>query len=84
MDTTPYQPIVLEAVESIVTSVVVLLLGGVNISSNAPLMDAGVDSLSATELVEQLGVEFSTEIPATSFFDHPSIRAMTLHLSSAL
>lgn len=40
-----------EIVENIVTSAVLLLLGEVHVSSHTPLMDAGVDSLSATELV---------------------------------
>lgn len=75
--TDPYGFIAPEVVERMVTSVVVLLLDDVNISSDAPLMDAGVDSLSATELVQHLGVQFSTDLPATTLFDYPSIRAMT-------
>ena len=58
------------------TSVVFSLLGDVHISSDAPLMDAGVDSLSATELVGQLGLQFSTDLPATTLFDHPTIGAI--------
>lgn len=50
-DTNLHKFIAPKVVESLVTSVVVLLLGDVNVSRDAPLMDAGVDSLSATELV---------------------------------
>ena len=51
---THYQNLAPEVVENIVTSAVLSILGAVNVFSYTPLMDAGVDSLSATELVQQL------------------------------
>ena len=43
------------------------------ISANTPLMEAGVDSLGATELQRGLSEHLSTEFEATLLFDHPSI-----------
>ncbi|EGB04273.1 hypothetical protein AURANDRAFT_67305 [Aureococcus anophagefferens] len=48
-------------------------LMGTTVSSNVPLMDAGFDSLAASELVEQLSSEFNVDLPTTLLFDHPSI-----------
>ena len=57
------------------------MLGEANIGSDTPLMDAGVDSLAAAELVQQLGTQFSTELPATTLFDYPSIALIAQHLT---
>ena len=57
------------------------MLGEANIGSDTPLMDAGVDSISAAELVQQLGTEFSTELLATTLFDYPSIASIAQHLT---
>ena len=46
------------------------------ISGNTPLMEAGVDSLGATELQRGLSEQLSTEFEATLLFDHPSIDAI--------
>ena len=43
------------------------------VSANTPLMEAGVDSLGATELQRGLSEQLSTEFEATLLFDHPSI-----------
>ena len=43
------------------------------IAANTPLMEAGVDSLGATELQRGLSEQLSTEFEATLLFDHPSI-----------
>ena len=40
-----------KVVENMVSSVVLSLLGDMNVASDTPLMDAGIDSLAATELV---------------------------------
>jgi len=63
-----------------VASVVSSMLGEANIGSDTPLMDAGVDSLSAAELVRQLGTRFSTELPTTTLLDYPSIASIAQHL----
>ena len=46
---------------------------GTRVSSDVPLMEAGVDSLAAGELAGALGRELNVELPATLLFDHPSI-----------
>jgi len=48
----PIDTICPEVTENIVTSIVLTLLGDVHVSSDTPLMDAGVDSISSTELVQ--------------------------------
>ena len=47
-------------------------------------MDAGVDSLGASELVQQLTKEFGVELSATLLFDHPSVSSVSLHLAQEL
>ena len=56
------------------------LLGSDEIASDAPLMDAGIDSLAAAELGGRIGAEFCTEVPATVLFDYPSIAAIVEYL----
>ena len=46
---------------------------GTRVSSDVPLMEAGVDSLAAGELAGALGRELNVELPATLLFDHPSV-----------
>ena len=46
------------------------------VSANTPLMEAGVDSLGATELQRGLSEHLSTEFEATLLFDHPSINTI--------
>ena len=54
------------------------------ISANTPLMEAGVDSLGATELQRALSEHLSTEFEATLLFDHPSIDSIVGAYSSAM
>ena len=49
-----------------------------------PLMEAGLDSLGATELQAALGMAFSLELPATTSIDYPTSAALAAHISSAL
>ena len=53
------------------------------IAANTPLMEAGVDSLGATELQRGLSEQLSTEFEATLLFDHPSIDSIVGAYSSA-
>jgi len=45
-------------------------------------MEAGVDSLAASEVVQAIGSEFELELPATLLFDHPSMASISDHISS--
>jgi len=48
-------------------------LTGTIVSGDEALMDVGIDSLSAVELVSTLAHELNTEIEPTILFDHPTI-----------
>ena len=56
--------------------VIVKDIVGQDVHENAPLMQAGMDSLSASELVQRLTSEFDVELPATLLFDHPSMSSI--------
>jgi len=45
-------------------------------------MDAGVDSLATSELVQQLSGEFQVELSATLLFDHPSVASISSRVAS--
>ena len=49
---------------------------GVAVSGDQPLMEAGLDSLSAVELRNVLGGKYGMELPATVIYDFPSINAL--------
>ena len=55
-------------------------LTGTNVSGDEALVDAGIDSLSAVELVSMLGHELNTEIEPTVLFDHPTIGDLVNYL----
>ena len=54
---------------------------GTSVLPDEPLMEAGIDSLGASELQRAIGEEFSSEMPATLLFDHPSIAEITSVMS---
>ena len=56
-------------------------LMGTTISGNEALVDVGIDSLSAVELVSTLGHELNTEIEPTVLFDHPTIGDLVNYLA---
>ena len=47
-------------------------------------MEAGIDSLAASELVQQLSSEFDLEVSATLLFDHPSVGSISSYAASIL
>ncbi len=57
---------------------------GTVIDTNAPLMSAGLDSLSATEFMSTLSERLNIEIEATALFDHPTLQSLAGFLSSEL
>ena len=61
-------------------------VAGGAIDADAPLMDAGVDSLGAVELRNQLqgaGAE-AIMLPSTLVFDHPTARQVAVHLQGSV
>ena len=48
----------------------------------APLMDAGLDSISATELSNKISAHLNTELSPTLLFDHPSLLSIADVLSA--
>ena len=60
------------------------LLIGTSVSMNEPLMEAGLDSLGATELASRLGAGFSMDFPSTLLFDHPSAASIRAVLEKAV
>ena len=71
-------PVQIGAVEAAVRGFVQSIIGTA-VASSTPLMEAGIDSLGATELQRALGEHLSTEFEATLLFDHPSIDAIVSH-----
>ena len=57
---------------------------GANVSPDAPLMSAGLDSLGAVELRTSLEGCLGVELPPTLVFDYPTVHALTRHLASIL
>ena len=76
-------PVQTEAVEAAVRGCVQSIIGTA-VALSTPLMEAGVDSLGATELQRALSEHLSTEFEATLLFDHPSIDSIVGAYSSAM
>jgi len=49
-----------------------------------PLMEAGLDSLGATELQASLGAAFGLQLPATATIDHPTSAALAAYIGALL
>eukprot|EP00957_Ditylum_brightwellii_P146245 11135609-Ditylum_brightwellii.AAC.1 len=58
-------------VESRVSSAVQAVLGR-RVAADEPLMEAGLDSLAATQLQRSLSEATGAQLPATLMFDYPS------------
>ena len=57
---------------------------GREVSSDEPLMAAGLDSLGATELQGSLSSSFGVELPATLVFDYPTVDAIGQYVAGVL
>ena len=57
------------------TAITATIIGSA-VSANAPLMSAGLDSIATTELSALMSERFSTELPQTLLFDHPSLQSV--------
>jgi acyl carrier protein len=73
--------------EALVLRVVRELVGedsGARIEAGTPLMEAGIDSLTATELVQQLRDATGLALLRTLVLERPTPRALAAHLTSRL
>ena len=59
-------------------------LTGTAVSESDVLMDAGIDSLSAAELISTLAEELGIEIESTALFDHPTVGSLAIYLEMQL
>ena len=70
-----------EAVRSVVAEVL-----GKDVDADAPLMEAGLDSLGAVELrsrlAQRLGGDAETALPETLVFDYPTVRQLEARVAS--
>lgn len=46
---------------------------GTKVETDSPLMQAGLDSVSATEVTRLLSEEFRVTLPSTLLFDYPTV-----------
>ena len=70
-------------VSGVVEKTVKTLLGTI-VPNDAPLMGAGLDSLSAVDLVQTLGQELNTELEPTALFDYPTIGSLSKYLTAEI
>ena len=72
------------APEGVITIETVLVMAkrtaGGSVDADAPLMEAGVDSLGAVELRNQLQSTSGQALPSTVVFDHPTARQLAIML----
>ena len=55
---------------------------GASIASDAPLMEAGLDSIGAVEVRNAMASRFGVELPATVTFDYPTVASMAGFIAS--
>ena len=69
-----------ERIFPLVMSSVVEFGSGKAVDADTPAMDAGIDSLAATGLLASLSEQTSLLLSATLLFEHPTPRALALHI----
>ena len=80
------QHALMQPVESMVQMKVHEVVSGTNVSADDPLMESGVDSLAATELLNSIQQELghAAKLPSTVAFDYPTVKELAAHITSAL
>ena len=71
-------------VEGLLLQTISDFIGETSLDANTPLMDAGVDSLSAVELARQLSELSGVKLSSTVIFTYPTARNIARHLLSIL
>ena len=71
-------------IEDLVLQVATDLAGNGEVTATTPLMEAGIDSLAATEMVSQLRVLSGALLPPTVMTDYPTTRSLATHLIDRL
>ena len=61
-------------------TVQVLGVSDLTVSADVPLMESGIDSLGATERSARLGTQFQIDVSSTAMFEHPTPRALAVHV----
>ncbi|KAL4451846.1 hypothetical protein ABPG75_007508, partial [Micractinium tetrahymenae] len=57
---------------------------GADVAHDAPLMSAGLDSLSSVEFRNSLEAKLGLELPGTLVFDYPTVAAIARHVATLL
>jgi acyl carrier protein len=80
------QHALMQPVESMVQMKVHEVVSGTNASADDPLMESGLDSLAATELLNSIQQELghAAKLPSTVAFDYPTVKELAAHIMSAL
>jgi len=75
-----------QSIAGIVKSLQTTLLGivGKTVAADAPLLSAGLDSISGTEFTNTLAQQFEIELPPTLMFDYPTIDSMAGFIAEAV
>ncbi len=70
---------IMREIQHVVASVL-----GKEVLSDQPLMEAGMDSLAAVELRNELSSRLGVDLPATVVFDHPTVSALSSRITADL
>jgi acyl transferase domain-containing protein/acyl carrier protein len=74
-------PLKLEDIQSDLANAVALVIGS-KVDPAQPFTEAGVDSLAAVDLRNEVADHFGIRLPATVLFDHPTLESLAMHISS--
>jgi acyl carrier protein/phenylacetate-coenzyme A ligase PaaK-like adenylate-forming protein len=74
-------PAIARTVAEVVTTYMATLTSE-RIDHDRPLIDAGLDSLGALELIDQFEQRFSLKVPPTILYDHPTICELAAYFAA--